>query len=95
MQDPMAFIIAISHITATIALFNGFITCIAQSKIVIAAMESITRQPEVASDIRTTMFVGAALSETGGIYGLLIAIIMLFANPLIPLYLEYFDKLPK
>ena len=89
MQDPLALIIVVSHITATVALFNGFITCIAQSRIVIAAMEATTRQPEVAGDIRTTMFVGVALSETGGIYGLLIAIIMLFANPLIPIYIQY------
>jgi F-type H+-transporting ATPase subunit c len=29
------------------------------------------------------MFIGLAMAETGGIYGLLIAIILLFANPLV------------
>jgi len=89
MQDSLAFIIAVSHITAVCALFVGFITCLAQAKIIVAAMESITRQPEVAGDIRTTMFVGVAMAETAGIYGLLVAIIILFANPLIPIYLQY------
>jgi F-type H+-transporting ATPase subunit c len=35
------------------------------------------------------MLMGLAFSETTGIYGLLIAIIMLFANPLIPIYLNF------
>ena len=88
MQDPLAFIIAVAHIAAALALFNGFITTLGQGKIVSSAIESMARQPEAAGSIRTTMFVGLAMAETSGIYGLLIAIIMLFANPLIPLYLQ-------
>ncbi|MFA5449645.1 MAG: hypothetical protein WC292_04325 [Clostridia bacterium] len=38
--------------------------------------------------MRTTMFVGLAMAETSGIYGLLIAIIMLFANPLVSIYIQ-------
>ena len=89
MQDPLAFIIAIAHIAAAIALLNGVLTTIGQGKIVVAAIESIARQPEAAGNVTNTMFVGLAMGETSGIYGLLIAIIMLFANPLVPLYLQY------
>ena len=53
-----------------------------QSRIVSQAIESIARQPEAADSIRPVMFVGLAFAETSGIYGLLIAIIMLYANPL-------------
>jgi F-type H+-transporting ATPase subunit c len=34
------------------------------------------------------MFIGMALAETGGIYGLLIAIILLFANPLVNTFIS-------
>ena len=88
MQDPLAFIIVIAHIAASIALLNGVLTTLGQGNIVATAIESIARQPEAAGTIRTTMFIGLAMAETSGIYGLLIAIIMLFANPLIPIYIQ-------
>ena len=89
MNDPLAFIIAIVHIAAALALLNGVLTAIGQAKVAAAAIESIARQPEAANSITTTMFIGLAMGETSGIYGLLIAIIMLFANPLIGIYIEY------
>lgn len=89
MQDPLAFVIAAAHIAAAIALLNGLLTTFGQARVAAQAIESIARQPEAEDSIRTTMFVGLALSETSGIYGLLIAIIMLFANPLIPILLDY------
>lgn len=89
MQDPLAFIIAIAHISAALALSNGIFTTFGQSKITVAAIESIARQPEASGDIRGNMFIGLAMAETSGIYGLLIAIIMLFANPLVNIYLQH------
>ncbi len=75
--------IGVIHIAAALALFNGVFTTFGQSKIVVQAIESMARQPEAADNIRSSMFVGLAMAETSGIYGLLIAIIMLFANPLV------------
>jgi F-type H+-transporting ATPase subunit c len=88
MQDPLALVIAASHIGASIALLNGILTTIGQGKIAATAIESMARQPEASGTIRTTMFIGLAMAETSGIYGLLIAIIMLFANPLVAIYLQ-------
>ncbi|MGI6169081.1 MAG: ATP synthase F0 subunit C [Christensenellales bacterium] len=88
MQDPLAFIIAVAHIAAAIALLNGVLTTIGQGNIAAKAIEAIARQPEATGSIRSTMFIGLAMAETSGIYGLLIAIIMLFANPLVSLYLQ-------
>ena len=88
MQDPLAFIIAAAQIAAVLALFNGVLTTLGQGKIAATAIESIARQPEASGSIQSTMFIGLALGETSGIYGLLIAFILLFANPLIPIYLE-------
>lgn len=89
MQDPLAFAIAAAHIAAAIALFNGAFTTFGQARIAAQAIESMARQPEAADSIRTTMFIGLAFAETSGIYGLLIAIIMLFANPLIDILINY------
>ncbi|GAA4653138.1 hypothetical protein GCM10023142_02760 [Anaerocolumna aminovalerica] len=89
MQDPLAFVIGIAHIAAALALLNGVTTTFGQAKIAAQAIESIGRQPEAADSIRSTMFVGLAMAETSGIYGLLIAIVMLFANPLVDILLNY------
>lgn len=88
MEQGLATIIAAAQIGAAIALFNGAFTTFGQAKVAAQAIESMARQPEAADDIRSTMFIGLALSETSGIYGLLIAIIMLFANPLIDIYIN-------
>lgn len=87
-MDSLAFIIALAHIAAAIALLNGLLTTLGQGRVVCVAMESIARQPEATDDIRSAMFIGLAMAETSGIYGLLIAIIMLFANPLVDIYIN-------
>ena len=43
------------------------------------ALEGMARQPEMAGDLRTSMITGCAITETTGIYSLLIAILILFA----------------
>ncbi|NLZ39201.1 MAG: ATP synthase F0 subunit C [Firmicutes bacterium] len=80
--------IGLIHIAAAIALLNGLLTTFGQARVASQAIESIARQPEAADSIRSIMFIGLALSETSGIYGLLIAIIMLFANPLVDLLVK-------
>ncbi|HHU23383.1 MAG TPA: ATP synthase F0 subunit C [Clostridiales bacterium] len=89
MHDPLAFVIAVAHISAAIALLNGILTTIGQGKVAVQAIESMARQPEAADSIRSAMFIGLAMGETSGIYGLLIAIIMLFANPLVNIYIQH------
>lgn len=87
-MDSLAFIIAVAHIAAAIASLNGILTTLGQARVVSVAMESMARQPEATDDIRSVMFIGLAMAETSGIYGLLIAIIMLFANPLVDIYIN-------
>ena len=88
-MEGLATIMAAAHIAAALALFNGAFTTFGQARIASQAIESMARQPEASSNIRTTMFLGLALAETSGIYGLLIAIIMLFANPLVNIYVSF------
>lgn len=44
-------------------------------------LEGIARNPEASGKIMTTMIIGLALIESLAIYTLVIAIILLFANP--------------
>jgi len=82
-METLGIVISAAHIAAAIALLNGVFTTFGQARVAAQAIESMARQPEAADDIRSAMFVGLAFAETSGIYGLLIAIIMLFANPLV------------
>ena len=47
------------------------------------AVEAIGRQPEASGAITRTMIIGDALAETTGLYSLIIAILLMFANPFI------------
>ena len=53
-----------------------------EGRAVAAAMDAIARQPESAGTISRTLFVGLAMIETMAIYCLVIALVLLFANPL-------------
>lgn len=43
------------------------------------ALESMARQPELAKELRTNMILGCAVTETTGIYSLVIALLILFS----------------
>ena len=43
------------------------------------ALEGMARQPEAASTLRTNMILGCAITESTGIYSLVIAILLIFA----------------
>ena len=42
------------------------------------ALDGMARQPETAGNLRTNMILGCAITETTGIYSLLIAFLILF-----------------
>lgn len=72
----------ISIICASFAVTIGSIgPALGEGRAVAAALESIARQPESAGTISRTLFVGLAMVETTAIYCLVIALILLFANP--------------
>lgn len=55
----------------------------AQSSAIKVAVEGIARNPGSAGKILTTMLIGLAMMESLAIYVLVIAFILLFANPLL------------
>jgi F-type H+-transporting ATPase subunit c len=54
---------------------------LAQARAISAALEGMARQPNAAGRIQTAMIIGLALIESLAIYVLLIAMILLFADP--------------
>ena len=54
---------------------------LAEGKAVAATMDAIARQPEAAGTLSRTLFVGLAMIETMAIYCLVVALLLLFANP--------------
>ena len=89
--EGSALIMAASAIGAGIAMISGFGTGIGQGYAAGKGAEAVGRQPGAASDITRTMLMGAAVAETTGIYGLFIAIMLVFANPVISRYGDVFQ----
>jgi F-type H+-transporting ATPase subunit c len=58
----------------------------AQGRAVASALDAIARQPDASDRISRTLFVGLAMIESLAIYCLVIALILLFANPFAKLF---------
>lgn len=80
-----AIILAASAIGAGLAMIAGIGPGIGQGYAAGKAAEAVGRQPEAKGTILQTMLIGAAVAESTGIYGLVVAMLLLFANPLIGL----------
>ena len=74
---------ACSAIGAGLAVIAGIGPGIGQGIAAGHAAAAVGRNPGAKSDITSTMLLGQAVAETTGLYGLAIAFILLFANPLI------------
>ncbi|KPK01142.1 MAG: hypothetical protein AMK71_06710 [Nitrospira bacterium SG8_35_4] len=82
-------IVAISIISAGLAIaIGGYGPARALGEALSKALDSIARQPEATAPIMRTLFVGMALIESIAIYAFVIALIILFANPLIALIVK-------
>ena len=51
---------------------------IGEGNAVSKALESMARQPEMASTLRTNMILGCAITETTGIYSLVVSLLLMF-----------------
>ena len=63
--------------------FGAVGPALGEGRAVAAAMDALARQPESAGTISRTLFVGLAMIETMAIYCLVIALLVLFANPFV------------
>lgn len=67
----------------SVAAFGG---ALAQGNAISKAVEGIARQPEASGSIQTAMIIGISFIESLTIYALVVALILLFANP----FIQYF-----
>lgn len=75
---------AISILGAVIAVsFGAIMPAFGEGRAIAAAMEAIARQPEAAGTLSRTLFVGLGMIETMAIYCLVIALLLLYANPFV------------
>lgn len=82
--DPVALVLAFSAIGAGLAMIAGIGPGIGQGFAAGKAAEAMGKNPKDGGKPATlVMLLGAAVAETSGIFSLVIAIIMLFANPLL------------
>lgn len=80
----MNWIEIVSVLSAAFAVsFGALGPALAEGRSVAAAMDAIARQPEAAGALSRTLFVGLAMIETTAIYCLVIALLLLFANPFV------------
>lgn len=75
-------IMACSAIGAGIALIAGVGPGIGQGIAAGQGAAAVGRNPGAKGDVMSTMLIGQAVAETTGLYGLLVAIILLFVQPL-------------
>lgn len=75
------FISAMSAIGAGVAMIAGVGPGIGQGYAAGQAAAAVGRNPGAKSDITSTMLLGQAVAETTGLYGLAVAIILMFVKP--------------
>ncbi len=66
---------------AGLAMIAGIGPGIGEGNAVAKACEAIGRQPECKGDVTSTMITGCIIAETTGLYGLVIAILLIFVAP--------------
>ena len=82
MELATAIILACCALGAGIAVgFAAIGPAIGEGYAVGKSCEAIGRQPESARAVRSNMIMGCAIAESTGIYGLVIAILLIFVAP--------------
>lgn len=81
-MDSITLIAIVSIITAGFTTGIGtMIPAMSEGKAVAAALTSLAQQPDAASTITRTLFVGLAMIESTAIYCFVVSMILIFANP--------------
>jgi F-type H+-transporting ATPase subunit c len=83
--SPRDWIAIASIITAGLTIAIGSVgPALGEGRALSQALDAIARQPDSSGSITRTLFVGLAMVESTAIYCLVVALILLFANPLLP-----------
>jgi F-type H+-transporting ATPase subunit c len=82
-MEYLATVMVAGQYASALAVFAGMLTTLGQGNIAAKAIESIARQPEAKGSINTAMIISLAMAETNGIYGLVVAMLLMFVNPFV------------
>jgi F-type H+-transporting ATPase subunit c len=88
MNDLHLFSLLSTIVAGLVIALGTMVPAIAMGRAIAGALDALARQPEAEKSITRTLFIGLAMIESLAIYCLVIALIVLFRNPL----LEYFLK---
>ncbi|HWE49975.1 MAG TPA: F0F1 ATP synthase subunit C [Bryobacteraceae bacterium] len=81
-MDNVTVIAAISIGASVLCMVVGSIMpAFGEMKVIMQALGSIAQQPDEASTLSRTLFIGLAMIESLAIYCFVISIILIFANP--------------
>ena len=83
MEFNESFILGCSAIGAGLAVIAGIGPGVGQGIAAGYGASAVGRNPGAKGDITSTMILGQAVAETTGLYGLLIAFLLLFVQPLV------------
>ena len=65
-------------IAAALAVMTGIFSTVGQGYAAAKAVEAVGKNPEAESKIRSMLILGAGIAETAAIYGMLIALLLIF-----------------
>jgi len=88
MKDMSLFALVSTMVAGLGIALGTMLPAVAMGKAISQALESLARQPEAEKSITRTLFVGLAMIESLSIYCLVIALIILFRNPLLQYLLK-------
>lgn len=81
-MNPETVVAMVSIITAGFTVAIGSLgPALGEAKAAAEALKAIAQQPDEANLITRTLFVAMALIESTAIYALVVALILIFANP--------------
>lgn len=81
-MQPTELIGAVSMIVAGLTIAIGSIApALGEARALASALQAIAQQPDQANTLTRTLFVGLAMVESTAIYCLVVALILIFANP--------------
>ena len=69
---------ALIAFAAAASVWVGVVTGIFEGKVAIHAVDAIGKNPDAADKVQSMAIIGAAISETCAIYGLLVAFLIIF-----------------
>ncbi len=88
-MDSNTIIAAVSIFTAGLTISIGSIgPALGEGRALAQALSAIAQQPDEASTITRTLFVGLAMVESTAIYCFVISMILIFANPFWNFFLQ-------